>query len=229
MGGSFQDEKTRADFGRAAAISARRVYPLATEPALIPRWMGAREWADRLSAFRSRLAAHATKARDPTSGMHRTGPKSEETRGRILAAAMELFRRRGFESTTMREIAREAGVALGSAYYYFESKEALVMAFYEQARDEMRPLIVQALSEERDLQGALRAILDARLRYFAPNRKFLGALFGHAANPENPLPPFSEETREIRSTDIGHFEQALERGRVKIPADLKPHLPRLLW
>src|SRR5947209_8036605 len=36
MGGSFQDEKTRADFGRAAAISARRVYPLATEPALIP-------------------------------------------------------------------------------------------------------------------------------------------------------------------------------------------------
>ena len=65
--------------------------------------------------------------------MHRAGPKSEETRGRILAAAMELFRRRGFESATMRDIAQEAGVALGSAYYYFESKEALVMAFYEQA------------------------------------------------------------------------------------------------
>ncbi len=161
--------------------------------------------------------------------MHKAGPKSEETRGRILAAAMELFRRRGFESATMRDIAQEAGVALGSAYYYFESKEALVMAFYEQARDEMRPVIVQALSEERDLQGALRAILDAKLRYFAPNRKFLGALFGHAADPENPLSPFSEETREIRETDIGHFEQALERGGVKIPVDLKPHLPRLLW
>ena len=93
----------------------------------------------------------------------------------------------------------------------------------------MRPVIDQALSEERDLQGALRAILDAKLRYFAPNRKFLGALFGHAADPENPLSPFSEETREIRETDIGHFEQALERGGVKIPADLKPHLPRLLW
>ena len=161
--------------------------------------------------------------------MHRAGPKSEETRGRILAAAMELFRRRGFESATMRDIAQEAGVALGSAYYYFESKEALVMAFYEAARDEMRPVIVQALSDERDLQGALRAILDAKLRYFAPNRKFLGALFGHAADPENPLSPFSEETREIRETDIGHFEQALERGGVKIPADLKTHLPRLLW
>jgi AcrR family transcriptional regulator len=161
--------------------------------------------------------------------MHKAGPKSEETRGRILAAAMDLFRTRGFESTTMREIAQEAGVALGSAYYYFDSKEALVMAFYEQSRDDMRPVIVQALSEERDLQGALRAILDARLRYFAPNRKFLGALFGHAADPENPLSPFSEETREIRETDIGHFEQALDRGGVKIPADLKPHLPRLLW
>ena len=161
--------------------------------------------------------------------MHKAGPKSEETRRRILAAAIELFRRRGFESTTMREIAQEAGVALGSAYYYFESKEALVMAFYEQARDEMRPVIVQALSEERDLQGALRAILDAKLWYFAPNRKFLGALFGHAADPENPLSPFSEETREIRETDIGHFEQALERGGVKMPPDLKRHLPRLLW
>ena len=37
----------------------------------------------------------------------------------------------------MREIATEAGVALGSAYYYFESKEARVIAFYEQASDEM--------------------------------------------------------------------------------------------
>jgi AcrR family transcriptional regulator len=142
---------------------------------------------------------------------------------------MDLFRSRGFEPTTMREIAHEAGVALGSAYYYFESKEALVMAFYQQARDEIGPLIVEALSEEKDLQGRIRAILDAKFRYFEPNRKFLGALFGHAADPKNPLSPFSEETRDIREADIQRFEQALDHGGVKIPADLKPHLPRLMW
>ena len=161
--------------------------------------------------------------------MHRAGPKSEETRGRILTAAMDLFRTRGFEETTMREIAQEAGVALGSAYYYFESKEALVMAFYRQAADDTHQLIVQALSEKKDLPGRIRAVVDVKFRYFAPNRKFLGALFGHAADPEHPLSPFSEETRETRETDIGHFDAALRESGVKIPKELKPHLPRLLW
>ncbi len=161
--------------------------------------------------------------------MPRAEPKSEETRRRILAAAMDLFRSRGFEQTTMREIAHEAGVALGSAYYYFESKEALVMAFYQQARDETHALIVQALPDEKDLQVRIRAIVEVKFRYFGPNRKFLGALFGHAADPANPLSPFSEETRDIRENDIRHFSDALDQGKVKIPADLKPYVPRLLW
>ena len=56
--------------------------------------------------------------------------KSEETRDRILQAAQEMFHDRGFESTTMREIAVAAGVATGAAYYYFDSKDAIVLAFY---------------------------------------------------------------------------------------------------
>ena len=55
--------------------------------------------------------------------------KSDETRARILTAAMELFRERGFESTTMREIAGKAAVATGAAYYYFDSKDAIVRDF----------------------------------------------------------------------------------------------------
>ena len=161
--------------------------------------------------------------------MHRPVPKSEETRGRILASAMDLFRSRGFEETTMREIAHEAGVALGSAYYYFESKEALVMAFYRQAAEEMHPLIVQALSEQKDLARRIRAVLDVKFRYFEPNRKFLGALCRHAADPEHPLSPFSEETRDTREADIQRFEDALRESGVKVPKELKAHLPRLLW
>jgi AcrR family transcriptional regulator len=156
-------------------------------------------------------------------------PKAEETRARIVAAAMEMFRTRGFDSTTMRDIAQEAGVALGGAYYYFDSKEALVMAFYEQAREDMRPMLIGVLAEQRDMEGALRAILDVKLRYFEPNRKFLGALFRHAADPENPLSPFSEPSRDIRETDMEHFSRALQCGKIKIPDDLKRHLPRLLW
>src|SRR6202044_2561994 len=67
--------------------------------------------------------------------------KSEETRTRILEAALGVFRERGFERATMRDVAAAAGVAVGAAYYYFESKDAIVMAFYERSQSEMRPQI----------------------------------------------------------------------------------------
>ena len=71
--------------------------------------------------------------------------KSEETRTRILEAALTVFRERGFERSTMREIASVAGVAVGAAYYYFESKVAIVMAFYERSQSEMSAKIETAL------------------------------------------------------------------------------------
>ena len=67
-------------------------------------------------------------------------PKSDETRARILNAALDLFRRKGFDRATMREIATEAQVAPGAAYYYFESKESIVMAFYQWERGVRIPL-----------------------------------------------------------------------------------------
>jgi AcrR family transcriptional regulator len=155
--------------------------------------------------------------------------KAEETRGRILSAALKLFRERGFEQTTMREVAREAGVALGSAYYYFESKEAIVMAFYHEAQDAMYALIDETLPRQKGLKARLRAILDVKFQHFEPNRKFLGALLGHTADPENPLSPFSKQTRDIREKDTGQFAKAVEGSGTKVPDDLKPHLPGMLW
>ena len=155
--------------------------------------------------------------------------KAGETRSRILNAALDLFRRRGFEQTTMREIAAEAGVALGSAYYYFASKEALVMAFYEQASKDMSAQIEERLSAAKSVESRLRAILDVKFEYFAPNRLFLGALSRHAADPRNPLSPFSDETAHIRKLDIQHFAAALQGSRIIIPKDLAPYLPNLFW
>src|SRR6476469_9965831 len=120
-----------------------------------------------------------------------------ETRVRILAAAMELFRQQGFEAATMREIARSAGVATGAAYYYFDSKDAIVLAFYDQAQRDMAPLLEQTLLETRDLEECLRRIIKIKLEYFHPSRAFLGALSAHS-DPQHPLSPFSEQSRAIR-------------------------------
>ncbi|MGH9723315.1 MAG: TetR/AcrR family transcriptional regulator [Bryobacteraceae bacterium] len=159
----------------------------------------------------------------------KTPSKAEQTRERILAAALTLFRERGFEETTMREIAAEAGMAVGAAYYYFESKEALVLSFYERAASDRRDLADEALAAHETLEARVAAVLDITLRYFEPNRKFLGALLRHAGDPKHPLSPFSQETRELREQNIGQFAQAIEGSDVKAPSDLAPHLPRLLW
>jgi len=154
--------------------------------------------------------------------------KSAETRARILDAAMELFRRQGFEETTMREIAAEAGVATGAAYYYFDSKDAIALAFYDQSQQELEPLIEEALAGAKHLKDRLGELLEAKPKYFEPNRRLLGALAAHA-DPEHALSPFSARTREIRERDMRSFARALDSSGVRITRDLEPHLPRILW
>jgi AcrR family transcriptional regulator len=154
--------------------------------------------------------------------------KSDETRSRILEAALAVFRERGFEKATMREIAAEAGVAVGAAYYYFDSKDALVMAFYERAQGEMHAEIEAALDKASTLEDRLRAIVGAKFAYFQPNRRLLGALSAHS-DPEHPLSPFSDETAAIREQDVASFERAVRDSKVKLPPSIAPYLGRLIW
>lgn len=155
--------------------------------------------------------------------------KAEETSLKILEASLQLFRETGFEGATMRDIAAKAGVATGAAYYYYASKDAIVMAFYEQAWREMQPLIEAASAEEPGFEAKLRAIIRLKLEYFSPNRAVLHALLHTGADPKHPLSPFSAETGEIRESDIAWFRKILEDGSMRVPRDLAPHLPGALW
>ena len=128
----------------------------------------------------------------------------------------------------MREIAVAAGVALGGAYYYFESKEALVMAFYEKAQREMEPRVQAALAGHKDLDDRLSAMIRVKLDYFTEDRELLGALSAHS-DPKHALSPFSAQTGPIREHDVELFGDAISGSNIKIPADLAKYLPRVLW
>jgi len=154
--------------------------------------------------------------------------KSEETRTRILEAALEVFHERGFQNATMREIAAQAQVALGAAYYYFDSKDAIVMAFYERTQSQMGPTIQARIEECKTLEERLRCVIGYKFEYFRPNRKLLSALSVHS-DPKHPLSPFSDRTASIREQDIAHFVRAVADSQVKLPPRIKPYLPRLLW
>lgn len=156
-------------------------------------------------------------------------PKAEETGRRILDAALELFRQEGFDITTMRDIARKAGVATGAAYYYYPSKDAIVMDFYQRSCTEMQPKIEAAVAHASGLESRLRESIRAKLAHFAPNRGVLRALLRNGADPKHPLSPFSPQTREIRDIDLAWFRRILVDCGMRIPRDLEPHLPGVLW
>jgi len=160
---------------------------------------------------------------------HRTTARAADTRRKIYDAALELFREKGFEPTTMRDIAAKAGVALGGAYYYFSAKDAIVLAFYREMQESSDQAILQTLAGHKKLRDRIRCVLEKRLELLEPNRKFCAALARHAPDGADPLSPFSEESRPIREHATEHMRIALEGSDVKVPSDLKARLPYLLW
>src|SRR5262245_52233863 len=124
--------------------------------------------------------------------------KSDETRRRIYEAALARFRKSGFEATTMRDVAKDAEVAIGAAYYYFPSKEAIVMAYYEETQRETSRLARAIFAKTDDPRERLGATLHPKLDILAKDRKLLSALFRSIADPSEDLSVFGDKTRAIR-------------------------------
>lgn len=152
-------------------------------------------------------------------------PKGDATRRRALGAALALFRRKGFDGTTMRDIAEEAGLSLGAAYHYFPSKNALVMAYYEWTQTEHERRAGEETPGGADLATRLRVLLRAKLDLLARDRKILAALFKNVGDPAHPLSVFSRQTAAIRRRSIAQFEDAFEG----FPAALRRPAGLLAW
>lgn len=156
-------------------------------------------------------------------------PKGDQTRSLILDTALAMFRERGYEQTTMRAIAQQAGVSLGNAYYYFRSKEHLIQAFYQSLHDDHVALALPALEKAETLKARLLAVVRLKIETMKPYHQFAGVLFKTAADPQSPLNPFADEANPVRMASIKLFEKVVEGSTARIPKDLKAELPYLLW
>src|ERR1043166_1042140 len=152
---------------------------------------------------------------------------SEETRQQILDTALTLFRERGFDETTIRDIATRAGLSLGAAYYYFKSKEAIVGAYYDYTQHEHLARARKAFDAEKGLRERLRAALHTKIDIVQDDRQLLRALFRYGGYAEHPLSWFGRGTREQRRLSIAIFAEALAGAR--LPDDLREAAPTLLW
>jgi AcrR family transcriptional regulator len=121
----------------------------------------------------------------------------ENTRRAILRAALELFAEKGFYRTTTKAVSKKAGIAEGTLFNYFESKEDLALYFFDQEL----VAVIEWYEGDRRIQRAaldekLFAIIHRFLERLAPYEEFIGAVCLRAMVPASKLSPWSLPTQE---------------------------------
>ena len=132
----------------------------------------------------------------------------ERTQQRILDVALALFRQKGFRETTMRDIAEGAGIALGTTYNYFPTKDHIALYFFEQA-------LARVLARHRherppgaSLEETVFLLVSLELEEVAPYEEFLNLIIAQAMVPSSPL-----KTRYLDHV-AGLLQEAMGRGEL---------------
>jgi AcrR family transcriptional regulator len=152
---------------------------------------------------------------------------AEQTRERIRDVALTLIRKKGFDATTMRDIAQSAHVSLGLAYHYFDSKEALALAFYGEHIEQHDLETKRALASRSELRERIEAALLIGLDVRAADKAVLLVMARTVLDATNPISLFSERSAELRARSIGLFREVAEVPEIE--ESLKEPFALALW
>ena len=145
----------------------------------------------------------------------------EKTKEKILAAALELFRENGLDGTTTKQISQKAGIAEGTLFNYFKTKEDLALFFFQkETHDLVEWFGKEARLQRMPLPEKLFAILRRQLEYIAPYEDFIGAVFFRSLQPHSKLSALSLESQELRLKYLHFLREVLAQAEDKkeIPA-----------
>lgn len=167
---------------------------------------------------------------DTRAGDHEApASKAMQTRSLLADTALRLFREQGYDATTMRAIAREAGVSTGNAYYHFDGKESFVQELYRRVQEEHRDRSRSALSTGADLADNLRRTMMEGIDAMTPYHSFGATLLTTALSTESRTSPFSTASRAPREQAIGLMRDVVDSS-ARMPGGLVgKRLPELLW
>jgi len=98
-------------------------------------------------------------------------PKSEDKRHAILEAATRLFAERGLTASPTSEISRQAGVAEGTLFTYFQTKDELINALYQEIKLELADAMMSDFPRKKKVAIRLRHVWDRRVNWGVANPK----------------------------------------------------------
>ena len=115
--------------------------------------------------------------------MRVTAETKERTRARILKSARNLFRARGFHQTSTRDLAVTAGIATGTLFNYFRTKDELAAALIAEALDRVESSHDISRRGDESLAEDLFTLVTSDLRQMAPLRGIVGRVVETAMSP----------------------------------------------
>jgi AcrR family transcriptional regulator len=178
----------------------------------------------------TRKKATRTKTTKPRKPGKRAQSK-QVIQDRIVKAALTLFQTKGFNTTTTKAIARKAGIAEGTVFNYFRTKEDIALFFFEEEVD-------HAIAAVRDnqrltkapLEEKLFALVHSQLEFLARHERFIGAALLHALNPASHLGVFSHRAQQLRHRYLAFVSELIENSSPKRKQDgLSWLAPEAFW
>lgn len=106
--------------------------------------------------------------------MRITQEAKAENRKKILSVAFELFQENGYEKTTTRDISKACGMAKGTLFNYFASKETLAMTLVAEAMEQGRLSYIERRTDDESLEEELFLFVASELRALRPFRTYIG-------------------------------------------------------
>ncbi|GAA5198009.1 TetR/AcrR family transcriptional regulator [Microbacterium jejuense] len=155
--------------------------------------------------------------------------KSERTRAQLRAIALRSFRERGYEATTIRFIAQEAGVSVGTTHYHFASKNHLVQELYLDVQEQHRDAAGPELAASTDLIDRLAVVYRTGLDQLTPFHAFAPEFLSAAVSPRSPINPLSAESAPALRVIEGLFREAVDGAAgPPLPEEFRASLPDAL-
>jgi AcrR family transcriptional regulator len=138
-------------------------------------------------------------------------------RRQILSAAIEVFADKGFHRATIKDIAKEAGIADGTIYNYFGNKTDLLLGILDQMNNtEEREEQLTAVAEAPDLRTAFAASLRQRLADLLPYQRVLQAVLPEIlVNEELRARYYQQVIAPTTALAEGYFQHLAESGQMR--------------